>query len=93
MGAASGSAGFILERYWSFFNALFSFAEEASAVGCLLNSWTLLLFVLTNVSNFLSTGILNSLVFCRRIYIFLGLLCIFPLFDCLQNLQIFSFGW
>jgi hypothetical protein len=57
LGAASGSAGFILERYWSFFNALFSFAEEASAFGCLLNSWTLLLFVLTNVSNFLSTGI------------------------------------
>jgi hypothetical protein len=30
-------------------------------------------FVLTNVSNFLSTGILNSLIFSRRIYIFLGL--------------------
>jgi hypothetical protein len=29
--------------------------------------------ILTNVSNFLSTGILNSLIFRRRIYIFLGL--------------------
>jgi hypothetical protein len=62
LGAASRSAGFILERYWSFFNALFSFAEEASAVGCLLNSWTLLLFVLTNVSNFLSTDTGNILL-------------------------------
>jgi hypothetical protein len=51
-----GSAGFTLEHYWSFLTALFSFAEEALAFGCLTNSWTLLLFVLTNVSNFFSTG-------------------------------------
>jgi hypothetical protein len=73
LGAASGPAGFILEHYWSFLIVLFSFAEEVSAFGCLSNSWTLLLFVLTNVNNFLSTGILNSFVFCRRIYIFRGL--------------------
>ncbi len=70
--AASGSAGFILEHYWSFLTVLFPFAEEGLAFGCLPNSWTLLLFVLTNVNNFLSTGILSSLIFCRRIYIFLG---------------------
>jgi phage-related protein len=41
LGAASGFAGFILERHWSFLAALFSFAEEALA------------FVLTNVNKFL----------------------------------------
>jgi hypothetical protein len=57
LGAASGSAGFILEHYWSFLTALFSFAEEALAFGCFPNSWAFPLFVLTNVNNFLSTGI------------------------------------
>jgi hypothetical protein len=52
LGAASGSAGLIFEHYWSFLTWLVSFAEEA--FGCLPNSWTLLLFVLTDVSNFLS---------------------------------------
>ncbi len=73
LGATSRSAGFILEHYWSFLTAFFSFAEEALAFGCLPNSWTLLLFVVTNVNNPLSAGILNSLLFCRRICIFLGL--------------------
>jgi len=54
LGAASGSAGLIFEHYWSFLTWLVSFAEEALAFGCLPNSWTLLLFVLTDVSNFLS---------------------------------------
>ncbi len=81
LGAASGSAGFILERYWSSLAALFSFAEEALA------------FVLTNVNKFLSTGILVSIIFCRRIYVFLVLLCLLPFFHCLQNLRFFSFGW
>jgi hypothetical protein len=43
LGAAYGSAGFTLERHWSFLTPLFSFAEEALA------------FVLTNVNKFLST--------------------------------------
>ncbi len=89
LGAASGSAGFILEHYWSFLIVLFPFAEEGLAFGCLQNSWTLLLFVLTNVNNFLSTGILSSLIFCRRIYIFPGLCMHVSLFHCLQNLQFF----
>jgi hypothetical protein len=42
LGAASGSAGLILEHYWSFLTSLFSFAEEALAFGCLPNFWTLL---------------------------------------------------
>ncbi len=48
LGAASGSAGFILEHYWSFLISLFSFAEEALAFGCLPNSWTLFLFLQTS---------------------------------------------
>jgi hypothetical protein len=48
LGAASGSAGFILEHYWSFLTAVFSFAEEALAFGCLPNSWTLFLFLQTS---------------------------------------------
>jgi hypothetical protein len=35
LGAACGSAGFILEYYWSFLTALFFFAEESLAFGCL----------------------------------------------------------
>jgi len=50
LGAASGFAGFNLERHWSFLTALFFFAEEALAI------------VVTNVNKFLSTGILNFLV-------------------------------
>jgi len=38
LGAASGSAGFILEHYWSFLTALFSITEEGLAFGCLPNS-------------------------------------------------------
>ncbi len=38
LGAASGSAGFIHEHYWSFLTALFSITEEALALGCLPNS-------------------------------------------------------
>jgi hypothetical protein len=45
---ASGSAGFILEHYWSFLISFFSFAEEALAFGCLPNSWTLFLFLQTS---------------------------------------------
>jgi hypothetical protein len=41
LGVASGSTGFILEHYWSFLTAVFSFAEEALAFGCLPISWTL----------------------------------------------------
>jgi hypothetical protein len=48
LGAASGSAGFILEHYWSFLIAFFSFAEEALAFGCLPNSWTFFLFLQTS---------------------------------------------
>jgi hypothetical protein len=85
LGAASGSANFILEHFWSFVTALFSFVEEALAFGCFPSSWTLLLFVLTNVSSFLITGILNSLNICRRVYIFLGLF-VHVCTHCLQNL-------
>jgi len=72
LGAAFGSAGFIFEHYWSFLTSLFFFAEESLAFGYLQNPWTLLSFVLTNVNNFLSSGILNSLFFVK-IFFFLGL--------------------
>jgi hypothetical protein len=71
LGAASGSAGLILEHYWSFLTSLFSFAEEALAFGCLPNFWTLLCS--HKRLQFSFNRYLNSLIFCRRVCIFLGL--------------------
>jgi len=93
LGAASGSAGFILEGYWSFLTALSFFAEESLAFGCLPNPWTLLSFVFTNVNNFLSSGIFNSLFFCQNLYFSWAFHACFHSFIVLQNLQFFSFGW